>query len=568
MTPEPLHFPEYGDGGDYVGAQRSRRAFRFFVLTVVAFTGLLAFSELYLQYEGAERLYMLALTKHPESARVFLQQAVRRDEQTHEAPTPKYLMALAAREEKDRILPTYERAFSLDPQNPALAIRYGCELAQAGEYEAAAEKFRVAAAADPANALPLYLAASVHPFAVEGEEGLSESLTSVAVANNSDKLVVYPKPLWFSSLPQRGRAYARLCRELVDQCSRPISRYVNHVVGLAQRDIDRGRIVYWDSWLQTLQEMGERIVRSARAPQRDGSVSWPGAAREAALGIDVQLHALEQRLRISRARGGPGNPEFEARRTALEAARDRLYDFENGAPDRMALDERGYAFPLRLLVKTVLVLSAVYLALRIVWGVLRRRRMGRAPIDTEAAAVESEEAAPDKVPASRRPAPAMEPERTVRHPWLGKTVLFAGAVLLLITLFVVFALQRSGVAETAWIPPLTLVWWFEVTALLCFGLAYPFLTLARPRQVAERNAAREDLDEAWAAARRRYRYAALCFMSRYYGILLGSLWVVVSLWIVGYRMAAGLYPWQLSLLTSGLIEEEMEAVRQALSLLG
>ena len=70
-----------------------------------------------------------------------------------------------------------------------------------------------------------------------------------------------------------------------------------------------------------------------------------------------------------------------------------------------------------------------------------------------------------------------------------------------------------------------------------------------------------------AGARRRVATAAgvtaaLCLRYRYCGVVLGVFLITVSFWTVGYRITSGLYPWQVDLLTTGLISEEAAVVAQ------
>lgn len=556
MSEERVRFPEFGEGGDYIGARRGRRAFRFFVTAAVFFTLVLAFSELYLQQGGAERLYTHSLTLPDESSRVLLRQAVLRDRQNREAPTPKYLQALATREEADRVLPTYEEAFKVDATNPSLAIRYGCQLLLAKRVDEAAGKFAVAAERDPLNALPLYLRAAAQPGGLDTRERLSESLAIIAQANSSGKRVIFPRPLWSSVLPQRGRVYAGLSRRIVDECSAPIYHYVQEVVARARKDIEAGRTQYWDSWLRILQQMGERIAGGAVAAGEVRGEPIAGGALQALLGIQVQLAAIDQRQAIIRVGGAPPNNDLNERKAKLEAALAPLAEFENSRYDRIRMDARGYIYPAGLVAATLFGLTLVYSVARTAWN-RWGRRIAAVPPEAGVAG-----------PKPQRAETGEEPERTIRHTGLAKSWLVLMGLLLLLTLFGLMALQAGAVPEARWIPAFTVFWTVEIVLLILFGLVYPRLALPSARAVSRRKGvAPEDAEETLRIAARLRRRAAVCLVYRYYGVVIGLTLVVLCAWTLGYRVFMGLYPWQAPLLTTGMAVEETEAVQHALRLL-
>ena len=55
---------------------------------------------------------------------------------------------------------------------------------------------------------------------------------------------------------------------------------------------------------------------------------------------------------------------------------------------------------------------------------------------------------------------------------------------------------------------------------------------------------------------------------RYYGILFGLYLCVLSAWILSYRIFTEIYPWQVELIDTGFLQEEVKAVRDALALAG
>ena len=120
---------------------------------------------------------------------------------------------------------------------------------------------------------------------------------------------------------------------------------------------------------------------------------------------------------------------------------------------------------------------------------------------------------------------------------------------------------------SSWLPGVKAAWWSLVGLLLAFGLAYPAFRLPGAR-AAVRNHAGAEVDSETLKTVRRYRrdaYATL--LRRYYGVTLGLLLCMISLWVVSYRVIFALYPWQVELLTTGLTEEEVRVVTQALAIL-
>ncbi|MEX2016422.1 MAG: hypothetical protein WD873_07255, partial [Candidatus Hydrogenedentales bacterium] len=184
MDAERPNFKDYGEGGDMAGARRARRAFRLSVAACLVFTGMLWFSERFLRFEHADRLYLSALTLNRESARPMLHQAVRYDREAREKPTPKYLQALAVREEDDVILERFAEAYAADPADGLFAVRYGAQLYLMDEPQKAEEVLKAAALQPPDSTLPEYLAAAARAKAGGTEAALEEAMVGVARTNS------------------------------------------------------------------------------------------------------------------------------------------------------------------------------------------------------------------------------------------------------------------------------------------------------------------------------------------------------------------------------------------------
>ena len=493
---------EYGKAADYAGARRMRRSFRFGVTACVLLTAMLWFSERYLRHERTESQYIAALTLEPQSARVFLRQAVKRDEEVRELPTPKYVAALAEREEDDLILPTYEKAYQLDPGNPSLALRYGCRLFKAGRYAEARERFRSAGEKPYGNALATYLEAATLPWTSDGDADVGGSLALVARANSSGNKVLPPEPLWSSALPKRGLWYARLSRQIVDECCAPLYQYTQLLAGQAQRQIALKQVQYWDSWLETLQDMGERLVKNETR-----------STLQAIAGIRIQLAAIEQREAAGKTAQGAAHSHLIERRVKLLSALDLLTAFEDARDERIRAEKARYVLPLHLCWKSVGLVSLCYLLAFCI-----SKFVAADPACWAAA-----------------------------HTGPGVGVLLTGCGLLLAVLCAITVLQRHAEFDALWLAALEVAWWAALGLMLLFGLAHG--PSALPGQAGESR-----------------RGARVVMVRRYWGALDGALLCVFSLWMVCYRVAFSLYPWQIELLTTGLMNEEADVVIEVVSL--
>lgn len=524
-------FPEYGDGGDKIGARRMRRSFRFVVLASMVLAVMLFFSERYLRNDLSETHYIMALTLPTESARPILRQAVKRDAERRESPTPKYVAALAEREERDQILPAYEIAYKLDPNNGFLALRYGNHLFQAERHEEARERYREASAQPPNNALPDYLQAAAIGMNNPGNEDFSESLSLVAKTNTAGEAILFPKPLWASELSENGIQYNRLRRQIVDECCAPLYKYTDRIVRAARSRIALKQLQYWDSWLATLQGMGDRLM----AAQDGGSL-------QAMAGIYIQLQAIEQREALA-ASEGRSAPELIALRTRLQSAMDELSAFENSRDAVINADYARFHLPLRLCWQSLMVALFVYLAAYFLGHLVRARRV----------------------------------TWSLPHSRSGLMVLGGGIGMLFFLLCLIALAQYLGphvsvpeggasqVESAAWLSVVKALWWGILLIMVFFGPVYPSICLPRVRAVLkERNLSPDEAVLTGVGRLRRLAY--LSFVRRYYGLLCGLLLCTMSLWVVLYRVVFSMYPWQLQLLATGLGPQELQVVRRAAAL--
>lgn len=527
MADQPIHFPEYGEGGDKPGARRMRHAFRFSVIACVFLVGMLWITERHLRYELSESQYQAALTLEPESARVLLRYAVKRDTETREAPSPRYMAALAEREESDLVLPTYEKAYRLDPDDGLLALRYGCRLFIAERYAEARERFREAGLQPPPNALPGYLEAAALAMAQPPEKDLSEPLALVAKTNSGGKDVVIPQPLWAQGMPTGGLWHTQLQRQIADECCAPLYKFIETVAAQAKRRIAVKEVRDWDTWLVTIQDMGRRLMAKP-------SVS----ILQTIAGIRVQIAALDLRVAISEGERGTPDSALVEKRAQLSSALALLTGFEDRRDTLIAAEVRKYRYPVDLCWKTLVVMGGVYLLVYLLAHATGAKRRAW----------------------------------TIGHSPTGLAVLCGAPAILFCLLLGITVLQHinptSLQGSPQWLGTLHVIWWAVAIIALALGVAYPFAAVPGADRVLQARGLVDVTPEVRHAARRAHRMAHISLMRRYYGVLFGLMLCVACAWTVIYRIAVSLYPWQTKLLASGLGYEETQVVKQALSLLG
>lgn len=527
MTAPVPAVPEYGIGGDYAGARRGRRAFRFCVAFCVALSGSLWFSENYLRYDKGESQYRMALTHEDPSARPILRNVVKRDAEQNATPRVRYVEALAAVEEDDLVLAGYEQAYRLNPGDSFLIIKYGCQLYLHGNHKDARERFREAGIQPPKNALPHYLEAAALAAGAAPEEDLSEAVALIARANSGGDPILFPAPLWHPSLMKGGDWYVRKQRELIDLSCMPLFRLRNALVSRAALALDKNEVQDWDSWLEKLQVLGERLMGGGHInPESLG-------ASQAAAGIQIQLDALRLRNAIAAKTRGASSPDFAARIQALEKALSQITVFYGVRDAQVQTLTEVYQHPLFLIGKTLLMLVLVYL-----FSVLASRAVDR-----------------------RKTTYALPHRKSLGG------ILAAGSSLLFLLLSLSSVLQREAPGSTYPEHLLTWVWYGLLGFLLLFGVLYPWWRLPTATLLIERMEVYEDAGAALRQLQRLRRRAAITLVRRYFGLLLGLFLCIVSGWTVSYRIAYSTYPMQLKLLVPGLEQQERQVVSSAQELL-
>jgi len=529
VSEEGAGFREFGVGGDQVGQRRLRRSFRYAVAAIVAFAAALYVYDIAARHELRESQYISSLTLPAESARAILRNVVRREQESKGSPTPRYVEALAAIEEDEFALSRYQDALKLNPNDPWLLIKLGCKLfAQspapddpAKHFVEARERFREAAVHPPRNVLPVYLEAAALAGSLAARTDLSEAVVLLARANNSGAPLLMPEPLWHASLPKRGATYADRRRALADRTLAPLYALKQILLTAAESDLQNGQPGDWDAWLEKLEILGAHLLQP---PLTEGVTI---SSNQAMAGIKIQQDAIAYRVRFAELQGHD-TTKFSARIEKLTQAMQALHEFERTRESAIASSRALVLRPLQLSLSGILVVFVAYVLLSLL-GILFG--MNRADL-------------------------------VLQHNRAGIAVL-AGGLLMLAALLAAF-LQRGTPGET--IELITRTWPAALSALLLFGLAYPWTVLPSARAVLERHFPGDTATpELRRAAARERRTAYFTLIRRYYGTLLGGMIVVSCVWFLLFRTFHGVYPVQTEILVSGVEAAEYQAVRTAQS---
>jgi hypothetical protein len=524
-------FPEYGDGGDFIGARRMRRAFRWGVAACVLLTFMLWCSERFLRYDHAEQLYISALTLAPESGRNFLRQIAVEYDRRKENPPSKYLEALALREEDDLVLPMYRRAFELDPNNAALAIRYGCRLFRGGDAATARLRLREAAESNPRNVLPMYLEAAVLPWVNETSQDLGASFAIITRANTVGEHVAFPRPLWSSALPERGYWYAGLRRQSVEECTEPLYRFADELSARTSDAALGQDPVEWVSRLQAMAVMGKRIASGAVALE-NGETVLTGGAPQAYAGLYVMQRAIQLLKRVPAAAHKESDEELIKAGVQVDNAMKQITGFENGRNAAIDADRATYRMPIVLVRDASGVLLAAYLIVHVVCKLSR----------------------------------VQSANHTVPHGRAGLIAFGLWGAMVVVLPCLVASLHAATPAETAVRSILVGVWWGAVPVTLAFACVYPATVVPGPRKVLRTRTAPDASPSLERTARTWHRTAYLSLLRRFLGVQIGLLLAGACSWVIVFRLVTGLYPWQFEVLATGLTGEETNVVRSALAL--
>lgn len=508
---------------DYVWARRARRSFRMLIAACLLLTGILWFAEGYLRYEQSETQYRMSLTLHPAQARPILRTVVRRETELRETPSSLYVEALAQVEEPDKVLETYARAYQINPRNTSLVINYGCYLYFDGQYEEARERFREAGVNPPRNALPRYLEAAALAAMLDPDDDLSDLIALLARANVSGDPVLFPDPLWHTSLPKRGKQYTQSRRDIAARISYLLLQCSNTIANRAHSSIEQGELLDWNSWLEKVQTMGVRLMGKK-------SGDSPPTIIQLATALEIQRQALMLRGDWSKLSGGVVDPEINNALLRINETLDAVKVFEEERDAAITAHHARLTLPMSLIATTFFLFALLYAC-----GLLLHR-----------------------VGSSGKWA------RAIPHVWIGKSLpVFGFSVLSALLVYLMIAHHKNPVdSSDAWI---SVSWYSMVSMMVLLGILYPILQLRHAgaikaiRPFLNRTDTNSETEAKRTLTVLRYIGVYGCLFRRYMGVLIGELVVLVCIWLVVYRITFDAYPFQLELLTTGL-EKETETL--------
>jgi hypothetical protein len=515
--------PRFGGRGDPVAARRRRRSFLCASVSVVLITASLYISDCYGRYGRMEYLLRGSLRlEDANSSRTFLRNAVRGKPEGGDLQLSRYLQALAEREEPGEIIPTWERAYQVDRANPALAIRYGVALFLAGKAKEARDLFHEAALNDQSNALPAYLEATMIPFMNDSKGDISEALALIARTNNGGKQVSFPKPIWTATFPASGKVYADLRRRAIDESLAPIYEFLNRVIVTAKDEIGRQQTQPWRYRVQTLDEMGKRLMRSSD----QGSL-------QTICGIRVQLSAIDLQKLMNAQELVPIDEALVARSMKLQGALDKLNTFESTRGDRIEREMSKYGMFAGLWLWTFFAAISLWLLVRIVYAVLQPNEFFW----------------------------------TLQMPRAGLYIELGAAALMTIAICSITALLRSMSPSSPAIAYFSLSWWTLAALASLFCLVYSFVVFPRPGESPALPSEIHEGEKMVAAVTwRMYFEAVITLVRRYTGVWVALMMSCFCLWFLFHRLSLGLFPFYgQTLLVPGLTEEEIRTVVEALS---
>lgn len=531
MNQAPLLLPEYGDSGDFVGARRMRRAFRWGVALTVFFTLLMWVTESFWRYPPAERIYRSALTlTDRQDSRHLLRQSVKYDTQSA-SPSPKYYEALAEREEKDLVVSAYENASKLDPQNADLAIKFGCQLYKLEMYERAREQFRLAAEGGTHNALAVYLEAAVLPALSPDDFDVEVALSLVKQANSTGDTVTFPKPMWFTDQPRQGYWYAQLRREMTRFCGAPFETFTEFVLGASEKELAANQTANSVPNLQILETVGRRIAVGS-LDQTTTETELAGGALQLYLGLRTMSLAVEQQKRVMTVTTGAPDENGVSLAAKLASALRTVDAFEKGRQNMIDAERRKYGFPWRLLEIAISATFVCFVAAYVL----------------------------SKMLGVQGPAQSVKHSALARAAW---AICFAVQIGLLL---IVAALQRSSHGDLPAEGTISVVWYMAVATTIIVGVVAPAFHVPSAETVLQRIP--EDRRGEFGAIRKRYRCVYASLVKRYLGVQFGLMLCGACIWIIAYRIIVATYPWMMPLLITGMETEEIAMIRSVLASLG
>ena len=108
---------------------------------------------------------------------------------------------------------------------------------------------------------------------------------------------------------------------------------------------------------------------------------------------------------------------------------------------------------------------------------------------------------------------------------------------------------------------LTSAWFLIVGILILVGFAYPVIQARTGlKQGILSLECAPGTEGPGSLSPRRYLGIYGCLLRRYMGVLLGGLLILLCIWCIAYRIATGIYPFQLELLTTGVEAEAAQLI--------
>lgn len=526
MNSEIPKFPDYGDGGDRAGAHRTRKAFRLCVVAVAALTASMWIAENYFRYGQAEMNYRSALTLPKDSSRVLFISAIKQDAENSEKKSAKYSRALAVRSEDDIILERYDEAQAIDNNNASFTLRHGSRLFIKGYPAQALAKYQRAEILlddDTQNLLPAYLQAAAIAQQRNDPGAVAEAMVLVARTNNREGTIQFPRPFWFIDLPQTGSQYAMLQREIIDESCAPLYSLANITEKAVIVKIDNEQYQEARTWIGHLQTMGERLVNA----------SDPFGSLQAFAGVTIQNQCVELSERIENKQSGAVSEETIQNRIKLTQARDTLVTYESDRDTIVSDHISLIKLPNKLAFGTLFMLALVWF---LAWCVYRIFKLPKSVW-------------------------------TLKHGLFGRIVLSGATIAYLFLLLTLNGISVLSSDTQSLATVLMWVWVGMTAAVLLLGQIYPATVLTNVEEASRKVGRPEEMESVVHYAKIAYRKAYISLTLRYYGVLIGCYTVCMCVWIIGYSIFYGVFPWQVNLIANGFLDDEVAVVKSILGAL-
>jgi len=517
VTTMPDNVSDAESPPDISGSVRARKAFRLSVLGLFIFTSLLCFSELQLKYPQPETLYNDALTLYKGASRVFLVQAVRLDKERNETQNPKYIKALAVREENDKVLETYPAALELDAEDVLFQLRYVSRLLTMGRPYLALEQIahiEELQQGKSANSLTGYLKAAALTIKGDRKTAVRNAMAEIARTNNSQATVTYPTPFWFSEYPKTGTQFADHTREITDEIIFPLTRLLTHIVIEIQREIRNGNASEVKPWLRELSLMGRNMYTD---PDQTG-------VRQALFGIQWELRVatLSQEAAFAPTEGELNR--FIEEKVRCENILRTLTEFEKNRDDAIKLEERKISQPTFLAVGTWFITFALWS-----FFVVQNRLW-------------SNHGDSWTIPIGR----------------YGKILIVLTNFLIVVLLVLMFNASTKDAYTSEFWDNTSLIWKYSIGVYLGIGLIYPFYLLSGYPSLRHSSEGDSTFSKIMSMMPRFSTWGLVT--RRYYGMVFGWYTILMCLAVIGYYLVFNLFPWQFNLLSSGLLDVERDLV--------